>query len=154
MTMKMTAMIGGILMALHIGAESTGKVKVGDPAPEFALPNQSGTIVSLKDFAGKKNVVLYFYPKDFTPGCTKESCTFRDTYEEFTKMDAAVVGISSDSVESHRKFVSKYHLLFTLLSDEGGRVRALYGVPTTMGVIPGRVTYIIDKQGVVRGIFN
>ncbi len=151
--MKMMALIGGTLMALHIGAENAGRVKVGDPAPDFTLPNQSGTMVSLRDFVGKKNVVVYFYPKDFTPGCTKESCTFRDRYEGFTKMGAAVVGISSDSVESHGKFASKYHLPFDILSDDGGKVRALYGVPSSIG-FPGRVTYIVDKQGVVRHIFS
>jgi len=129
-------------------------VGVGSKAPDFTLPSQSGAIVSLRDFLGKKPVVLFFYPKDDTPGCTKEACAFRDDYEEFGKLDAEVIGISSDSVESHRGFASKHDLPFTLLSDEGGMVRKLYGVPNTFGLFPGRVTYVIDEEGVVRHVFS
>ncbi|WP_017662464.1 peroxiredoxin [Baaleninema simplex] len=129
-------------------------VKVGDMAPDFTLPSQSGESVSLSDFRGKKAVVLYFYPKDDTPGCTAESCAFRDRYETFTNAGAEVIGISGDSVSSHRQFASKHSLPFTLLSDSGDRVRKLYGVPATLWVLPGRVTYVIDKDGVVRHIFN
>jgi peroxiredoxin Q/BCP len=99
-------------------------------------------------------VVLFFYPKDDTPGCTKQACAFRDDYEQFGKLDAEVMGISSDSVESHRSFASKHDLPFTLLSDEGGKVRKLYGVPTTFGIFPGRVTYVIDEEGVIRYVFS
>jgi len=98
--------------------------------------------------------VLFFYPKDDTPGCTKEACAFRDDYEEFGKLDAEVVGISSDSVESHRSFARKHRLPFTLLSDEGGKVRKLYGVSNTLGLFPGRVTYVIDEQGVIKHVFS
>jgi peroxiredoxin Q/BCP len=129
-------------------------VKVGDKAPEFTLPSQMGDDVSLSEFFGKKNVVLYFYPKDETTGCTKEACTFRDNYEELTKLDAEVIGVSGQSVESHISFASHYGLPFILLSDEGNNIRGLYGVPSSMGIIPGRVTYIIDKKGMVRHIFN
>ncbi len=129
-------------------------VKVGDKAPEFTLPSQMGDNVSLSEFFGKKNVVLYFYPKDETTGCTKEACTFRDKYEELTKLDAEVIGVSGQSVESHISFASHYGLPFILLSDEGNNIRGLYGVPSSMGIIPGRVTYIIDKKGMVRHIFN
>ena len=129
-------------------------VKVGDKAPEFTLPSQMGDNVSLSEFLGKKNVVLYFYPKDETTGCTKEACTFRDNYEELTKLGAEVIGVSGQSVESHKSFASHYGLPFILLSDEGNNVRELYGVPSSMGIIPGRVTYIIDKKGMVRHIFN
>ena len=129
-------------------------VKVGDKAPEFTLPSQMGDNVSLSEFFGKKNVVLYFYPKDETTGCTKEACTFRDNYEELTKLGAEVIGVSGQSVESHKSFASHYGLPFILLSDEGNNVRELYGVPSSMGIIPGRVTYIIDKKGMVRHIFN
>jgi thioredoxin-dependent peroxiredoxin len=111
-------------------------------------------MVSLEDFKGKKPVVLYFYPKDDTPGCTKEACGFKDDLEEFQKLDAEVIGISSDSVESHKSFAAKYDLAFTLLSDEGGKVRRLFGVPNTFGLFPGRVTYVIDKKGVVRNVFS
>ncbi len=129
-------------------------VKVGDKAPDFKLQSQMGDDVRLSEFFGKKNIVLYFYPKDETTGCTKEACTFRDNYEELTKLDAEVIGVSGQSVESHKSFASHHGLPFILLSDEGNKVRELYGVPSSMGIIPGRVTYIIDKSGVVRHIFN
>ena len=129
------------------------EVKVGSVAPDFTLPSQEGERVSLKDFSGRKPVVLFFYPKDDSPGCTKEVCTFRDNFEEFSKLDAQVIGISSDSVESHRRFAAKHDLSFPLLSDEGGNIRRLYGVPKTFGLFPGRVTYVIDKEGVVRHVF-
>jgi peroxiredoxin Q/BCP len=125
-------------------------VGVGSKAPDFTLPSQSGEMVSLKDFLGEKVVILYFYPKDDTPGCTKEACAFRDEHEEFGKLDAEVIGVSSDSVESHRRFAEKHDLSFTLLSDGGGKVRRMYGVPNTFGVFPGRVTYVIDEAGVIR----
>jgi thioredoxin-dependent peroxiredoxin len=129
-------------------------VKVGDKAPDFKLPSQMGDDVTLSEFFGKKNVVLYFYPKDETTGCTKEACTFRDNYEELTKLDAEVIGVSGQSVESHKSFASHHGLPFILLSDNNNNVRELYGVPSSMGIIPGRVTYIIDKKGIVRHIFN
>jgi thioredoxin-dependent peroxiredoxin len=129
-------------------------VKVGDKAPDFKLPSQMGDNVTLSEFFGKKNVVLYFYPKDETTGCTKEACTFRDNYEELTNLGAEVIGVSGQSVKSHESFASHYGLPFILLSDEGNKVRELFGVPSSMGIIPGRVTYIIDKKGMVRHIFN
>jgi peroxiredoxin Q/BCP len=131
-----------------------GNVGVGSKAPDFTLPSQSGEMVNLKDFLDRKPVVLYFYPKDDTPGCTKEACAFRDDYEEFRKLDCEVVGISSDSVESHRSFAERHGLPFTLLSDEGGKVKKLYGVSNTFGLFPGRVTYVIDQQGVIRHVFS
>ncbi len=127
---------------------------MGDNAPDFTLPSQMGDKVKLSEFFGKKNVVLYFYPKDETLGCTKEACAFRDSYEVFTNMGAEVLGLSGQNVESHKSFASHYGLPFLLLSDVDNKVRQLYGVPPTMGIIPGRVTYIIDKKGVVRHIFN
>ena len=129
-------------------------VKPGDRAPDFSLPDAAGKLVGLADFRGRKPVVLYFYPKDDTPGCTKEACSFRDQYEDFTAAGAEVVGVSSDSGESHRKFSEKYKLPFTLLSDRDGQVRKRYGVPATLGLLPGRVTFVIDKDGVVRHVFN
>ena len=129
-------------------------VKIGDKAPDFTLPSQMGDKVSLSEFIGKKNVVLYFYPKDETPGCIKEACSFRDSYQQLTDLGAEVLGVSGQSVESHVAFASHYGLPFILLSDEGNKLRELYGVPHSMGILPGRVTYIIDKQGVVRHIFN
>lgn len=125
----------------------------GDKAPDFTLKNQRGETISLHDYAGKI-VVLYFYPKDMSYGCTKEACAFRDSYEQFKDAGAEVVGVSSQSVESHTIFSTTYSLPFTLLSDEGGAVRKLYGVPATIGLIPGRVTFVIDKQGTIRHVFN
>jgi len=129
-------------------------VEVGDPAPDFTLPSQSGEQVRLSDVWRRGPVVLYFYPKDETPGCTTEACTFRDSYEAFTEAGAEVVGVSSDSVTSHESFATKHRLPFVLLADEGGRVRRQYGVKPTLGILPGRVTYVIDGEGVVRHIFS
>jgi peroxiredoxin Q/BCP len=129
-------------------------VKVGDKAPDFTLPSQLGDNVTLSEYFGKKNVVLFFYPKDESPGCTREACTFRDNYEELTSLGAEVIGISSQSVESHRSFATHHGLPFILLSDGENKVRQLYGVHSTMGIVPGRVTYIIDKKGVVRHVFS
>jgi len=130
------------------------KVNIGSVAPDFTLPSQSGEMVSLKNFLGKRPVVLFFYPKDNTLGCTKEVCSFRDSYEELRNLDAGVIGISSDSVDSHKGFAEKHKLPFTLLSDEGGKVRSLYGVPKTWGIFAGRVTYVIDEERVVRNVFS
>ena len=129
-------------------------VKVGDRAPAFTLSDQSGASVNLEDLLGKKPIVLYFYPKDDTPGCTKESCAFRDSYEVFQEAGAEVIGISGDSSDSHEKFATKYNLPFTLLADTGNKVRSLYGVPATLFILPGRVTYIIDQKGIVQRIFD
>ena len=126
---------------------------VGQPAPEFTLPDQNGGSVSLSSLKGGW-VVVYFYPKDDTPGCTAESCSFRDSFEEFTDAGATVVGISSDSVESHKAFATKHNLPFTLLADTDGDVRKAFGVGKTLGLIPGRVTYVIDPEGVVRHKFS
>ena len=130
------------------------KVRVGDVAPDFTLPDQSGKPVRLHELLGRKTVVLYFYPKDETPGCILEARAFRDSYERFTGQGAEVVGVSSDSVRSHRRFVARLGLPFLLLSDRSGAVRELYGVEKTLGILPGRVTYVIDKTGVVRNIYS
>ncbi len=132
----------------------SGSVKVGDVAPDFTLKDQRGQTVSLKDFLGKNAVVLYFYPKDNSPGCTKEACKFRDSYEDFKDAGAEVVGVSSQSEESHSIFSTTFALPFILLSDEEGKVRELYGVKSSLGFLPGRVTYVIDKRGIVRHIFS
>lgn len=129
-------------------------IKVGDKVPDFELERQDGGFFRLYDLVGKKNIVLYFYPKDSTPGCTKQACEFRDQYEVFQEQGAEVIGISSDSVASHQKFEKAYKLPFTLLSDKDGQIRKLYKVPRKLGLLPGRVTYIIDKEGVLRYIFN
>jgi len=129
-------------------------VKVGDKAPDFTLSSQMGDNVTLSEYFGKKNIVLYFYPKDESPGCTKEACSFRDSYEELTNLGAEVLGVSGQSVQSHKSFATHHGLPFLLLSDVGNKVRELYGVPASMGILPGRVTYIIDKKGVVRHVFS
>jgi thioredoxin-dependent peroxiredoxin len=129
-----------------------GKAQVGDLASDFTLLNQSSGPVSLGDFLGKKHIVLYFYPKNNTSLCTEEACAFRDSYEVFKDAGAEVIGVSSDSVESHRQFAKEHQLPFILLSDVDGVIRKRYGVPTAFG-LPGRVTYIIDRQGIVRRIF-
>ena len=128
-------------------------IGVGDVAPDFSLRSQTGETVSLKAMAGKE-LVLYFYAKDNTPGCTTEAKAFRDSHEVFTGMGVTVLGVSSDSVDSHRGFAAKCDLPFTLLSDPGGKVRKLYGVSATLGLFPGRVTYVIDKEGKVRYVFS
>jgi len=129
-------------------------IRAGDKAPDFTLPSQSGDQVRLSDRLGQRVVVLYFYPRDDTRGCTAEACAFRDSYEAFTGAGADVIGVSSDSVDRHAAFAGKHELPFTLLSDKGGQVRKLYGVPAALGVVPGRVTYVIDRQGTVRHSFN
>jgi peroxiredoxin Q/BCP len=133
---------------------SANKVEVGAPAPDFTLPNSQGQPVKLSAYKGQSAVVLYFYPKDNTPGCTAEACSFRDSYDVFKEAGAEVIGVSSDSSDSHQGFADKHGLPFVLLSDQGGSVRKLYGVPATFGLLPGRVTYVIDKDGIVRHIFN
>ncbi|BAY96088.1 bacterioferritin comigratory protein [Tolypothrix tenuis PCC 7101] len=129
-------------------------VKVGDTAPDFSLPAQNGETVNLRDFRGKSAVVLYFYPKDDTPGCTAESCAFRDRYEVFKNAGAEVIGVSGDSNQSHQQFAAKYNLPFILLSDKGDKVRKEYGATAAFGLLPGRVTYVIDQQGIVQYVFD
>jgi len=129
-------------------------IGVGDKAPDFTLPSQSGEQVRLQDRIGQGVVVLYFYPKDETSGCTREACAFRDSHEVFTDAGAEVIGVSSDSVDKHAAFATHHKLPFTLLSDKGGKVRKAYEVPSTLGFIPGRVTYVIDRDGTVRHVFN
>lgn len=134
-------------------------IKVGKPAPDFTLPSDEGKPVSLSGFRGKF-VVLYFYPKDDTPGCTKEACAFRDTLGSLARQGAAVLGVSTDSVESHQRFKAKYRLTFPLLSDADKQVAQAYGAwqeksmygRTYMGI--QRMTYVIDPKGKVANIFH
>ena len=129
-------------------------LELNQPAPDFTLPTPSGAPFRLSQLRGR-NVVLYFYPKDNTPGCTTQACDFRDQYEEFQDLGAEVVGVSSDSEASHQQFAQKHRLPFPLLADAGGAVRKLYEVPRALlGLLPGRVTFVIDKAGVIRYIFN
>lgn len=131
------------------------KVEIGSTIPSFSLKDQNGNLFDINQVVGTKNLVIYFYPKDDSPGCTKEACYFRDQFEVFNQVDALIIGISGQSVESHKEFATKYRLTYTLLSDEGNKVRKLFGVPTNFfGLLPGRVTYIIDKTGKVIYIFD
>ena len=131
------------------------EIKVGERAPSFELPDQDGNVFKLDDALGKGAVVIFFYPKDDTPGCTTEACSFRDASKELAEAGAAVFGISSDSVASHKAFAAKHQLPYRLLADEGGKVRELFGVPRGMfGLLDGRVTYVLDDKGVVRHRFE
>jgi peroxiredoxin Q/BCP len=130
-------------------------LKIGDIVPNFTAKDSHGEIFESKSVLGRKPLVIYFYPKDNTPGCTTEACSFRDQYEDFTTLGAEVIGISSDSVKSHNKFAKKHKLPFVLLSDQDKKLKHLFGVRNNLfGLLPGRVTYIIDKNGVVIYIFD
>ena len=131
-----------------------GKLGVGDKAPDFTLQDQEGKAISLHDYAGSKNLVLYFYPKDFTPGCTAETKSFSTVYDQIRGMGAEVFGISTATMETHREFAESCGASFSLLVDEGGKVRKLYDVQPSMWLIPGRTTFVIDKQGVIRHVFT
>jgi peroxiredoxin Q/BCP len=131
------------------------ELKIGDAIPTFTLPDQNGKLFDINTVLGKKNLVIYFYPKDDSPGCTAQACSFRDQFEVFKEADAVIIGISGQSVQSHKEFAIKHRLTFTLLSDEGNKIRKQFGVPTNLlGLLPGRVTYVADKTGKVIYIFN
>lgn len=131
-----------------------GKIKIGDQLPSFSLKDQNENNVSIEKYFSNP-FVLYFYPKDDTPGCTAEACSFRDAYSELRELNAEVIGVSADSPASHLSFAKKYDLPFVLLSDERNKVRKLLGVPGSMfGLLPGRVTYVIGKNGIVKHIFD
>jgi peroxiredoxin Q/BCP len=129
-------------------------LSVGDRAPLFRATLQDGSTFDLADLLGKKTIVLFFYPKDHTPVCTKEACAFRDSYEQFAAAGAEVIGVSSDSPSSHQAFTARHRLPFPIISDGDRSLRRLFGVPNPLGFIPGRVTYVIDKQGVIRLVFS
>lgn len=130
-------------------------LKVGDKVPNFIAKDASGATFDSSTLIGVKPVVIYFYPKDDTPGCTTQACSFRDQYEDFKDLGSEVIGVSGDSSSSHQKFSEKYKLPFTLLSDHDKKLRNLFGVPTALfGLIPGRVTYVVDEKGIVRLIFD
>lgn len=129
-------------------------VKVGDQAPLLTLTTQTGETIRLGDFLGEKVVVLFFYPKDGTTVCTKEACAFRDAYDQFAEAGAVVIGISSDSAASHQSFAAKHGLPFYLASDPKNEARKAFGVPWSLGFLPGRVTYVIDKAGIVQLVFS
>lgn len=130
-------------------------LQIGDKIPNFTAKDKDGTIFESKSVVGIKPVVFYFYPKDNTPGCTAQACSFRDQYEDFKDLGAEVIGISSDSSASHEKFSKRYRLPFILLSDDKKKIRTLFGVKANLfGLIPGRVTYIVDGNGIIQFIFD
>jgi thioredoxin-dependent peroxiredoxin len=129
-------------------------LQVGEKAPEFTLPKANGELLSLSDFRGRAEVVLFFYPKDNSPACTAEACSFRDRYKVFRDAGAEVIGISTDSAESHARFAARFRLPFVLLSDKEGEIRERYGVSATFGLFPGRTTFVIDREGVIRHVFS
>lgn len=128
--------------------------KIGDKLPSFSAKDTNGNVFNSQDYIGKQPLVIYFYPKDDTPGCTAQACSFRDNYQEFKDLGAEVIGISSNTVTSHLKFKSKFNLPFILLSDNDKKLRKLFGVQNSLFIIPGRETFVIDKQGLVIMVFN
>ncbi len=129
-------------------------IQTGEAAPDFTAESAAGQQFSLSSYRGKQSVVLYFYPRDGTSVCTAQACAFRDAYEDFTQAGAVVIGVSEDSLAKHRDFSASKQLPFILLSDADGRLQKLYGVSKTLGLIPRRITFVIDKQGIVRHTFS
>ncbi len=154
LALRSVMLIAAVLAANAIYGHFMSKIQVGDRAPAFTAVAANGQTVSLADYLHKQIVVLYFYPKDGTTGCTAQACSFRDAYEDFVAAGAVVIGVSSDTVESHRGFIQEQKLPFLLLSDADGAIRKSFGVPKTLGIVPGRVTYVIDREGIVRHVFN
>ena len=130
-------------------------LQIGDKIPNFTAIDSSGNYFDSSAIVGIRPVVLYFYPKDNTPGCTAQACSFRDQYEDFKDLGAEVIGISGDSAASHEKFIQKYNLPFILISDSDKKIRNLFGVKTNLfGLLPGRVTYVADKNGIIQLMFD
>ena len=129
-------------------------LQIGDRAPDFSATAHNGQRIALSDYRGQRGLVLFFYPKDGTSVCTKEACAFRDAYEKFAEAGADVVGVSSDTDEKHREFAAQHQLSFPLISDADGALRKAFDVRKTLGLIPGRVTYVIDKDGIIRHIYS
>jgi peroxiredoxin Q/BCP len=153
LSLAIIASVSLLLIIFYAKNDNMGSIEVGDKVPGFVLQDQNGVHYQVNSEMGKA-MVIYFYPKDDTPGCTKEACKFRDDFESFSDLETLVIGISGDSVESHKNFEEKYKLPFVLLSDIKNEVRHLFGVPKSMFFLPGRVTYVIDKKGIVQYVFN
>lgn len=139
---------------VNSGRTNVTRLEVGDQAPDFSATTYDGKKIRLADFLGKRALVLFFYPKDCTPICTQEACAFRDSYEQFIDAGADVIGVSGDTEESHRTFARQLNLSFPLISDVDGSLRNAFAVPKTLGLFPGRVTYVIDQAGIIRQIFS
>ena len=151
----MKDLLGRLLAGVLVfGSLSAYGLEVGDAAPEATSTDENGEAWALKDYAGKNAVVVYFYPKDDTYGCTKEACAFRDAYQDFTDVGAEVVGISSDTAASHEHFAQKNRLPFVLLADTEGTARKAFKVPNTLFFIQGRATFVINPEGKVAHAFN
>jgi peroxiredoxin Q/BCP len=129
-------------------------LQVDDKLPNFSAKDTNGNVFTSQDYIGKQPLVIYFYPKDNTPGCTAQACSFRDNYEAFKELGAEVVGISSDTVTSHLKFKSKFNLPFILLSDNDKKLRKLFGVANDFLIVPGRQTFVVDQHGTIILVFN
>jgi len=146
--------ISFLLLPLINNPNQMNEIKVGDALPEFTLLDQNNESVNIKDKIGKP-LVIYFYPKDDTPGCTREACKFRDDFEDFADLGAEIYGISADSPASHKRFAEKYRLSFTLLSDRNRAVEKLFGLKRNLfGLLPERVTFVVDRDGIVRHVFK
>jgi peroxiredoxin Q/BCP len=144
-----------VVLALILWEEGMGIPSVGDRAPDFKATLSTGEQIMLEDYRGKQRVVLYFYPRDFTAGCTKQACSFRDSYDEFEGLNAVVIGISADSPSSHDRFVETYRLPFPLISDAERTIARLYGVTRPLPFLPTkRVTFVIDMEGVIRSVIR
>lgn len=139
---------------VNSGSTDVAKLQVGDHAPDFSTTTHDGNKIRLSDFLGKRALVLFFYPKDGTPICTQEACAFRDSYDQFIDAGADVIGVSSDNEDSHLTFARQHKLSFPLISDVDGSLRKAFAVPKSMGIFPGRVTYVIDQAGIIRQIFS
>ncbi len=140
---------GGLRMVAGQGRRGRGTLAIGQMAPDFTLRDHSGETVSLSDFRGRSSVVLFFYPKDESPGCRREACGFRDRFADFRDANAVVLGINGESAESHRAFAEQRSLTFSLLTDPDGTVRERFGVPAFLGLFTSRVTFVIDQEGIV-----
>jgi peroxiredoxin Q/BCP len=147
MNLNYTSLIAGAAIMFTSSTFAGAMPKVGDKALDFSAPASNDTTIHLKDIVGRSNIVLYFYPKDDTPGCTKEACGIRDTFDEFKGLNATVLGVSFDSVESHKKFIEKYKLPFVLLADTDKKIAIAYGAADASSPVPSRATFIIDKAG-------
>ena len=148
--------VAAVMICLLAIEERSGILRVGETAPDFTVTVGSGIPWTLSGFAGKKNVVLFFYPKDGSPGCTRQVCAYRDSITAISELDAVVLGVSHDSEASHERFIAERSLPFPLASDGEGRLSALYGTGRLWGLLPlaKRVTYVIDKRGVIRGVIH
>jgi len=150
---------GGILFLVIVASiilEEMTLLHVGDRAPEFSAVAQNGERVRLSDFLGRKNILLYFYPKDYTDGCTQQACTIRDSFPALSRLDAIVLGVNPDDAGTHQMFSSSYNLPYLLLSDPEKTVIRAYGAGWLGGALPWtkRVTYVIDKEGIIRAVIH